>query len=383
MTFLSGTTGCTILRSAFLRTKRREEEVLAKARRNAKDAKKKERKNAKISNNDFAPLRLCEGKYRRSEMKKAIFAMAVLAAVACVCFFAACSESGTDSGDDPGKTTGGLVENAFKVFDSFKATNYTPPAGYDVLSSATGTVKELTYFSTTTGVNRKVSVYTPPGYDEGTAYPVLFLLHGGGGDHKEWVDGYAQGDGVYANLNAIMSNLINAKKAKPMIVVVPNVRAAKNDAPNVLSNDDNRAAFENFINDLEKDLMPFIQEKYIISEDRDQHAVAGLSLGGMESVNIGLSKYGYENFGYVGAFSAAYATVPITNITDEYKEKTFFMLVVGTEDDLIPIEAMQEYRDEFKKNGINPAYYEIPGGKHGFLVWNGALYHFAQCIFTE
>jgi len=327
----------------------------------------------------------------------ALIVMAILAAAACAFIFVSCSESDTDSGNDPGKTQeGDLVESAFKVFDTFKNTTppYTPTEGFDVepegvtygVTYGKVTVREYRSFSTgndTTGVMRRVSIYTPPGYDPGTAYPVLFLLHGIGGDHTEWVNGYAQGDGYYAHLNEIMSNLIIEDKAKPMIVVVPNVRAMIPDnAPSDLTGQTNVNAFLNFPNDLKNDLIPYIKENYIVSEERDQWAIAGLSMGGAVTMNIILDEFGYKTFGYFGAFSSAnFLMKPISEFPNDYKKNTFVMLCSGTDDSAI--NSVIQFRDDFKAIGVEPAYYELPGGKHGFYVWNNALYHFAQCIFKE
>jgi enterochelin esterase-like enzyme len=105
-----------------------------------------------------------------------------------------------------------------------------------------GTLTEEQYYSTTTGTMRKCYVYTPPGYDPNVTYPVMYLLHGIGGTHTEWLGG---------NPNEILSNLINAGKAKPMIVVIPNVRAMNPDnVPSDVYGTKNVNAFNNFINDL-------------------------------------------------------------------------------------------------------------------------------------
>jgi enterochelin esterase-like enzyme len=315
------------------------------------------------------------GSNKEDSMKNLLKFLALIVAV--ICFFAAgCEQKPNDSDNDKDKGKGiTMLDKIFKKFNTFKDENYTPPSGFDAKKSGTtyGKITEKTYFSTTTGVNRKCNVYTPPGYDENETYPVLYLLHGIGGTHKEWTD-----DG--GKPNEIISNLINAGEAKPMIVVMPNVRAMNPDTP-VSSQQDQAQinAFHNFINDLRDDLMPFIKENYPVLEGRGQTAIAGLSMGGMESLHIGCRIP--EVFGYVGGFSSAPA-MPLSaaemTIPDEYKDKTFFMLCCGTEDGLITF--TKTYNTNLTNNGVKTAYYEIPG-VHDFKFWNNGLYHFAQCIF--
>jgi len=267
------------------------------------------------------------------------------------------------------------LSELLKIFDAFKDENYSPPFGFDARISgvAYGTITEKTYYSNTTGANRKCMVYTPPEYDPNDTYPVLYLLHGIGGLHTEWTN-----DG--GKPNEIISNLINCGKTKPMIVVMPNVRAMKNDSvPSDQISKEAVAAFHNFINDLRDDLMPFIKNNYPVSENRDKCAIAGLSMGAMESLHIGCRMP--ETFGYVGSFAAA-PTMPLTaaemTIPDQYKENTFFMLCCGLQDRLIS--QSQNYNRNLMNNGVRTAYYTIPGG-HNFTVWNNGLYYFARCIF--
>jgi predicted alpha/beta superfamily hydrolase len=138
-------------------------------------------------------------------------------------------------------------------------------------------------------------VYTPPGYDAAETYPVLYLLHGIGGNHTEWLGGEP---------NNVLSNLLALGEAPPMIAVIPNVRAMKDDGyQSDMFSAENIAAFDNFINDLRDDLMPFIKENYSVSDKREETAIAGLSMGGREALFIGVSMP--ETFGYVGAFCPA------------------------------------------------------------------------------
>lgn len=127
------------------------------------------------------------------------------------------------------------------------------PSGFDQpVASTKGQVKEISYFSQTVGVDRVANVYFPPNYNEATAYPVLYLLHGIGGDEREWLD---QG-----TPNIIMDNLYASNKAKPMIIVLPNGRAMKNDrAEGDIFGAEPVKAFATFEEDLLKDLIPHIE----------------------------------------------------------------------------------------------------------------------------
>src|ERR1043166_8505089 len=149
----------------------------------------------------------------------------------------------------------------------------TPPAptGFDVRRDGIdhGKLETVEYDSTTVGVKRKAQVYTPPGYTKDQKYPVLYLLHGIGGDENEWTRGGAP--------DAILDNLYADKKAVPMIVVMPNGRAAKD----VTARDPipkQSPAFAAFEKDLLTDLIPFVEKNYAVKADRESRAIAGLSI---------------------------------------------------------------------------------------------------------
>jgi len=264
----------------------------------------------------------------------------------------------------------------FIVYKKKKETrkeDYASPSGFDIKKkgSVYGTLTEKSYSSATTGATRKCYVYTPPGYDLNITYPVMYLLHGIGGTHTEWLNG---------SPNEILSNLINAGKAKPMIVVMPNARAMNPDnVPSNVYGTENINAFNNFINDLKNDLIPFINDNYNVSNERSKRAVAGLSIGGMEALNIGITIP--ETFGFIGAFSAS-PSLPLRpdqmKLPDEYRDNTFIMICCGLEDGLLSFS--QNYNNSLEVNGVKTTYYTIHGN-HGFDVWKNGLYNFAKRIF--
>src|SRR5690606_27642748 len=142
-------------------------------------------------------------------------------------------------------------------------------------------IDTISYRSETVGTERKALVYLPPGFSKKEKYPVLYLLHGIGGDEKEWLNG--------GHPEVILDNLYADGKLEPMIVVMPNGRAMKDDrAGGNIMEPDKVQAFATFEQDLLNDLIPFIEKKYPVLNDREHRAIAGLSMGGGQSLNFGL-----------------------------------------------------------------------------------------------
>ncbi|HPH33400.1 MAG TPA: alpha/beta hydrolase-fold protein, partial [Chitinophagaceae bacterium] len=189
------------------------------------------------------------------------------------------------------------------LYCSISAQVPPPAVGFDTVraSIAHGTVDTLIYPSKTVGVKRKVTIYTPPGYSKKNKYPVLYLLHGIGGDEKEWLNG--------GQPQIILDNLYAEGKTEPMIVVMPNGRAMKDDrATGNIMAPDKVQAFADFEKDLLTDLIPFVEKKYPVLADKDHRAIAGLSMGGGQSLNFGLGNL--DVFSWVGGFSSAPNTKP-------------------------------------------------------------------------
>ena len=184
-----------------------------------------------------------------------------------------------------------------------KKEKFDVPEGFDTVKEGVtyGELVEITYDSGTTGTTRKANIILPPDYDENKKYPVLYLLHGIGGDHNEWLG---------AQPVNVISNLVAAGEAVPMITVIPNVRARADDAvnPQDIYTLEHYKAFDNFINDLRDDLMPYIEANYSILKGKENTAIAGLSMGGRETLFVGCSMP--ETFGYMGAFTPAPGLLP-------------------------------------------------------------------------
>ena len=249
------------------------------------------------------------------------------------------------------------------------------PAGYDAERPGIdrGTLETVEYKSESVGTVRKATVYLPPKFDANKKYPVLYLLHGIGGDEREWLQGVP---------NIIMDNLYADGKAAEMIIVMPNGRAQVNDRAegNVYATAPAFAAFEQ---DLLGSLIPFIESKYNVYTDKMHRAIAGLSMGGGQSLNFGLGHM--DVFAYVGGFSSAPNTntpeVLIPDVAKTKAENKLLWMVCGSKDGLMYNSSrLKAFCDE---HGIPCTLINFPDGEHNFVVWKYGLYNFAQLIFKQ
>ncbi|MBR3929895.1 MAG: esterase family protein [Clostridia bacterium] len=268
-----------------------------------------------------------------------------------------------------------LTAAAFSEEDPFKTAKQ-----YDVRQSGIfyPTMEEKTYYSTTCEKDRKVMVYLPHDYTTEKQYPVLYLFHGIGGDHKEWAGGKP---------DVIVGNLIDAGEAPEMIIVTPNCKAIHANtvaggaySANVI------AGFDNFISEMTVDLMPFIKENFSVKEGRENTAIAGLSMGGRVALHLGISMP--ETFGYVGAFcpapgvvadavGAALFTKEAFKGSEEYPQ--LILINTGLTDNVVG-EWPEIYASTLAENGTENLFYKCIGG-HDFFVWKNGLYNFAKRIF--
>jgi enterochelin esterase-like enzyme len=251
----------------------------------------------------------------------------------------------------------------------------TPPEGFDKPREgiAHGKIELVDYDSKSVGNRRRANIYTPPGYSSDKQYPVLYLLHGIGGDENEWPRG--------GHPEIILDNLIAEKKVVPMIVVMPNGRAQPNDrvGTNAMAT---APAFAKFDKDLIGDLIPFVESKYSVKKNREDRALAGLSMGGGQSFNFGLANL--DTFAWVGGFSSAPNTKPPTELlADPDKAKKQLKLLYiscGNKDGLIRIS--QGVHTYLKEKDV-PHIWHVDEHAHDFQHWKKSLYHFSQLIFKE
>jgi enterochelin esterase-like enzyme len=254
-----------------------------------------------------------------------------------------------------------------------KAAFPNPPEGFDKAREGIdhGKVEMVEYDSKSVGNKRKALVYTPPGYSADKKYPVLYLLHGIGGDENEWRRG--------GHPEIVLDNLIAEKKAVPMIIVMPNGRAQTDDRPgtNAMAT---APAFGKFDKDLLGDLIPFIESKYSVKKDRESRALAGLSMGGGQSLNFGLANL--DTFAWVGGFSSAPNTKPPAElVSDPEKAKQQLKLLYiscGNKDGLIRI---SQGVHAYLKDKDVPHIWHVDEHAHDFQHWKKGLYNFSQLIF--
>jgi enterochelin esterase-like enzyme len=248
-----------------------------------------------------------------------------------------------------------------------------PPADFRSVRDniAPGHLEMIEYDSQTVGTRRKMQVYTPPGYRTDKKYPVLYLLHGIGGDETEWQR--------FCTPNVILDNLITDGKAEPMIIVMPNGRARKNDRAegNVF---ESAPAFANFEYDLLNDVIPAIEARYSVKGDREHRALAGLSMGGGQSLNFGLGHL--DVFAWIGAVSSAPNTKPPAELVPDpaaaKEQLKLLYLSCGNRDGLIRIS--QGMHDYLKQQNIAHIW-NVDSHGHDPDTWGKNLYQFAQHIF--
>jgi enterochelin esterase-like enzyme len=233
-----------------------------------------------------------------------------------------------------------------------------------------GKLETITYNSKSIGVDRKAVVYTPPNYDPKQKYPVLYLMHGIGGNETHWT--------TLCAANKVLDNLIADKKAEPMIIVMPNGRATAEPPSTNIMADFNYYAF--FEKDLLQDLMPYIESHYSVKADRDNRAITGLSMGGGQGLDFGLNNI--DKFAWVGGFSSApnlqSPDVLVPKIQQAKDKLSLLWIGCGDKDNLIT--GSWDLHQGLVKAQIDHVWY-VDTGVHEVPVWNNNLYLMAQMMF--
>jgi enterochelin esterase-like enzyme len=268
--------------------------------------------------------------------------------------------------------------------------------GSDVMDARNvphGAVASVYYHSSALGRTRRMHVYTPPGYESGKGkYPVFYLLHGAGDCDDSWTS--------VGRANFILDNLIASGKAKPMIVVMPAGHTSASGGGRGAAPAGGPPPRDEFVEDFVKDVMPFVEKNYRVVADRAHRAIAGLSMGGSQTLNIATPNL--EKFAYVGVYSSGLfgggrgaapangAPAPAFGATWEQTNRAaldnanakkglkVLWFATGVDDTLIG--TTRSTVELLKKHGFAPVLKETSGG-HTWLNWRSYLIEFAPQLF--
>ncbi len=255
-----------------------------------------------------------------------------------------------------------------------------------------GMVSKVWYHSSVLGIDRRMYVYTPAGYESGKEkYPVFYLLHGAGGDEDAWTN--------MGRAAQIMDNLIAQGKAKPIIVVMTNGNAnqagAQNEVPPVPSQDmQSIEAYQRFAGKFEehlvKDVVPYIEKNYRVLTGKNNRAIAGLSMGGAHTQTITFDNP--DMFGYIGVFSMGLMNLrqreqDVAQLEKErlakleaLKKSGYKLYWIGCGKDDFLYQSVVNLRNFYDKNNFEYVYRETPGG-HTWANWRIYLSEFAPLLF--
>jgi enterochelin esterase-like enzyme len=251
-----------------------------------------------------------------------------------------------------------------------------PPAGFDAPSQAKhGRIETIQYPSKMLGFDRPALVYLPPGYSAQTKYPVLYLLHGSGDDETGW--------NIKGAASNILDNLYSDAQSKivPMILVMPYGYAKKAADPMPKDLQERAKLSRGFDDDFLKDLIPFIDAKYPTIADREHRAIAGLSMGGSQSLRIGLTHL--DLFSTIGCFSSLLRDpLPetIAKVLDDPQHPPVKLFYLSTGDKDKNFEAIKGFHEQLEKKNLKHEW-SVKAGTHEWKVWRESLYEFAPQLF--
>lgn len=246
-----------------------------------------------------------------------------------------------------------------------------------------GTLTEITYYSSVCEKDRKARVYLPASYDESKSYPVLYILHGYWGHNNSMAED--------AGCQNIIGKMIADDEAEEMIVVFPDIFASKKGQQDSCTgmNLENSLIYDNCVEEITTDLMPYIEENYSALTGRDHTAVCGFSMGGREALAIGLMHP--DKFGYIAAFCPAPGLTPGDPsmhpgqlsedelvFPEEYSP--YLLEIFAGDDDQVVWNTPKDYSDIFTRNGVTHKY-QMVSSWHGGPAVEVGTYNFAKYIF--
>jgi enterochelin esterase-like enzyme len=250
------------------------------------------------------------------------------------------------------------------------------PSGFDVRREGIerGRVEAAEYDSKSVGVKRKMMVYTPPGYSKDKKYPVLYLLHGIGDTEMGWTR--------TGKADVILDNLYAEKKAVPMIVVMPYGRASAEPAPTNPFDGNPFETYAAFEKDLLHDVIPYIESHYPVQAGAEHRAIAGLSMGGGQSLTFGLRNL--DTFAWVGGFSSAPNTQPVRSLVADgsaaNQKLRLLWVSCGDVDGLMSVS--KPFHEGLVELGVTHIWHVDAGG-HTWPIWKNDLYLVAQLLFKD
>ena len=239
-----------------------------------------------------------------------------------------------------------------------------------------GTIQKKTYFSKKANKNKPYNILLPANYDPSKKYPVLYVLHGFFENEDRMI---TNGNGVMYT-RQIVGNAIAEGEAKDMIVVCPLIfTSATMNSATGFGDAGSVQGYNNFVDDIVDSLMPHIEENYSVATGRENTAVTGFSMGGMESLQIGM-KYG-DKFGYVGAICPAPGGSGAFKWNSEDETPYLVMITGGTQDDVVGLNTPEGYHNNFNRNGVPHVWHVVQGGHHGDDSIHSHLYSFVRAVF--
>ncbi len=260
----------------------------------------------------------------------------------------------------------------------------TPNVPSSVLKNAEGKVEHITYFSKKANRNKGANVWLPPGYDSSKKYPVFYVNHGYGGDESSMMNGMG--------VREIATNLIKSGEAEPMIIVFTNQYTDPQHEKQTGNGQADVPGYDNFVEDLPDSLMPYIESHYPVKTGRENTAIAGFSMGGRESLYIGMKCC--DKIGYIGGGAPApgifpthdqFMTHPGVMSKDEIRidppySPYLLMIAGGTSDNMVN-DFPKQYSDLFTQHGTENIYISVPGGGHDSSTVIPLMYNFIRFIF--
>ncbi len=270
-----------------------------------------------------------------------------------------------------------------KYMDSIR-DQITPNVPSSVLSNAEGKLEHITYFSKKANRNKGANVWLPPNYDANKQYPVFYVNHGYGGDENAMVNGMG--------VREIATNLIKSGDAVPMIIVFTNQYTDPNHEKQTGNGQADVPGYDNFVEDLPDSLMPYIESHYPVKTGRENTAVAGFSMGGRESLYIGIRCC--DKVGYIGGGAPAPGIFPTRDALMDHPGvmskddmridppyAPYLLLIAGGTNDGMVGTYPKQYSDLFTEHGTENIYLSVPGGGHDSKTVIPMMYNFIKFLF--